>query len=201
MPRSGSLATVEQEHLTPFGRLLYDYLLSFKPTKTVPEFARAVGVSTQAVWDWLRAGTLPRRATLVLISERLPDLPLDELLAAVGLPTTEQVRRERLAHLDMLRASIDEVMALVRADPTFTAEDRVVIERFLRRKPEEFIHATDTWREFHHDSPTAFVASQSEEHAVVYEPEPITSPEEAHGQPRPKRHPSGHPQSHRATGG
>jgi transcriptional regulator with XRE-family HTH domain len=189
MARSGSLATVEQERLTPFGRLLYDYLLSFRPTKTVPEFAREVGVSAQAVWDWLRAGTLPRRATLVLISERVPDLPLDELLAAAGLPTTAQVRRERLAHLDMLRASIDEVMALVNADPAYSESDRVVIRRFLERKPSEFVTVTDTWREYHHESPTAFTASQSEEHAAVFEPAPIRSPEEAHGLPR-RRHPT-----------
>lgn len=200
MARSGSLATVEQERLTPFGRLLYEYLLSFKPTKTVPEFAREVGVSAQAVWDWLRAGTIPRRATLVLIAERLSDLPLDELLAAAGLPSTEEQRRERLAHLEMLRASIDEALALIEADPAYTAADRAVIERFLRTKPQEFIGATDTWHEYHHESPTAYEASRSEEHAAVYEPEPISTPEEAHGQSARRRRPTDERPARRPTG-
>jgi transcriptional regulator with XRE-family HTH domain len=94
MTRSGSLGTVDRGRLTRFGRLLYDHLLSFKPTKTVPEFAREVGVSSQAVWDWLRAGTIPRRATLVQIAERV-ELPLDELLEAANLPSTEEQKRER----------------------------------------------------------------------------------------------------------
>lgn len=201
MPRVNVLRQVDREKLTPFGAVIYDYLVSFQPSKTVSEFADETGVSANAITSWLKYGVPPTRKSIVKIAERAPDLPLDELLTAAGLPTTEQVRRERLAHLDMLRASIDEVMEMVRADPTFTAADRAVIERFLRTKPDEFIRATDTWREFHHESPIAFMASQSEEHTAVYEPEPITTSEEAHGQPRPRRRPSGHPQSHHKTGG
>lgn len=198
MPRSGSLATVNQDDLTPFGHLLYDYLLSFKPTKTVPEFARDVGVSTQAVWDWLRARTVPRRATLVLISERT-DLPLDELLRAAGLPSTEEVRRARREHLGMLHASIDEVMALVRADPEFTDADIAIIERFLRKKPGDFIMATDTWREYHHESPTVFAAQQAEERAEVFDPEPAPQPHPTHPK---RRHDTGQNQQvSRNTGG
>jgi transcriptional regulator with XRE-family HTH domain len=191
MTRSGSLGTVDRGRLTRFGRLLYDHLLSFKPTKTVPEFAREVGVSSQAVWDWLRAGTIPRRATLVQIAERV-ELPLDELLEAANLPSTEEQKRERAAHVAMLRASVRELASLAEADPHFSPEERATILRFLRSKPEDFLRDTDSWREFHHESPAAYEAERAEDQAEVYEPAPITSPEEAHGQSNPSN-PSGQP--------
>lgn len=177
---------LDVDQMTPFARMVYDYLLSFRPNKIVAELSEETGISNQTIWDWLRKGTIPRRSTIVQLAER-SDLPLDELLLAAGLPTTEQVRRERLAQLDMLRGSIDDAMALVNADPTYSDADRAVIRRFLERRPDEFIQAADTWREYHHASPTAFAAEQSQERATVFEPEPISTSEEAHGQPRAKQ--------------
>lgn len=204
MARVSPLRQLNRDDLTPFARIVYDYLVGHYVL--VSELASASGVSNNAIWSWLKHGILPRRQTIVQLAERVrldddtPAFDLDELLTAAGLPNTAQEKRERLAYLDMLHASIDEVLARLHADPTYTPDDLTAIERFLRTKPEEFITATNTWREFHHDSPLAWQMQQSEEHAAVYEPAPITTPEEAHGQPhrrprppydQPSRHPTG----------
>ena len=188
MPRTNVLRQVDREKLTPFASLIYDYLVSFQPSKTVTEFADESGVSANTITSWLKHGTAPLRSSVVKIAERVPDLPLDELLRAAGLPTTEQVRRARLAHLGMLHASIDEVMANLRADPTIPESDLAAFERVLRRKPEEFIAATDTWREYRHESPAAFAAQQAEATAEVFPAAPIATAEEAHGHPRRRHH-------------
>ena len=205
MPRISPLRQLNRDALTPFAQIVYDYLIGHYVL--VSELAEASGVSNNAIWSWLKHGILPRRQTIVQLAERVlladdsPAFDLDELLTAAGLPNTRDMQRERLKYLDMLRASIDEVMARIAADPTYTASDREAIERFLRTKPDEFILATNTWREWRHESPMDWQMQQSEQHAAVYEPEPITTPEEAHRQPRPKRRPSDHPQSHRTTSG
>lgn len=205
MPRVGPFRELNRETLTPFARLIYDYMVSQTPTLLVSELSAESGISNNAIWSWLKHGIIPRRQTIVQLTERvlLPDgtpvFDLDELLTAAGWPTTRQLQRERLAHLDMLRASLDEVMALVNADPAFTESDRAAIAKFLRQKPDEFIQATNTWREFHHESPMDWQMRQSEEHAAVYEPDPIATPEDAHDQPRFRRHRADRSQSGRTT--
>ena len=166
MPRVGSFRQINRASLTPFAQLVYDYLLSFQPTKLVSELALESGISNNAIWSWLRHGILPRRATVVQLAERVPDLAtLDELLAAAGLPSTATVQRERQAHAAMLRESLRELLALVDTDPAFGPEERALIHRAMARKVEEFVAQTDTWREYGHASPALHEAQRAEEQA------------------------------------
>ena len=204
MPRISPLRQLNRADLTPFAQLIYDYLIGHYVL--VSELAEASGVSNNAIWSWLKHGILPRRQTIVQLAERVrldddsPAFDRDELLTAAGLPTTAQMQRERREYLDTLNASVDEVMALVNADPHYTSEHRAAIERKLRALPEKFIAVTNTHGEFHHASPLQWQMTQSEEHAAVYDPPPIASAEEAHGQQRRRRHPSAGEQARRITG-
>ena len=197
MPRGGALSQIDQSRLTPFAQIVYDYLLSQMPTMLVKDLSDETGISNNAIWSWLRHGVIPKRQTIVQLAERVPDIaPLDELLRAAGLPTTEEVQRERLAHTDPLRASLETLMALVDSDPAITPASCDDVRRFLERQLQAFIARTDTWREWNHASPAQHEAQRAADEAQVYEPEPITTPEQAHGiEPAPPR------QRHRRTTG
>lgn len=196
MPRVSPLRQLDRARLTPFAQIVYDYLMGHYVL--VSELAEMSGVSNNAIWSWLKHGILPRRQTIVQLAERArldddtPAFEMDELLLAAGLPTTAQMQRERVAHIGMLQESIDEVMATINADAGFTPEQRSLIEARLRRLPEEFVAATNTYAEWRHTAPMDWQMRRSEERAAVFAPEPITSPDEAHNQPPRNRHRRGH---------
>lgn len=190
MPRVGPFRELDRATLTPFAQLIYDYLASQMPTMLVSELAAESGISNNAIWSWLKHGIIPRRATVVQLAERVPALAsLDELLEAAGLPTTADMRRERMEHLALFHASIRETAAALESDPRFTPDERAIITRYLESLPASFVTDTDTWREWQHASPAMSEAEQSTDDAAVYHPAPISSAEEAHGQPGPPARP------------
>lgn len=199
MPRESVLGQLDPAQLTPFARLIYEYLVSFRPSRDVTWLGRQSGIAPNTIAAWLKYGITPKRQKVVQLAERVPDLAtLDELLLAAGLPSTATVQRERAAHSDVLRASLEELLRLVDADPTFDADARALIHRAMEGKVAEFIGQTDTWREYSHASPAQHEAQRAMDDALVYEPEPITTPDQAHGnEPSPPRrrsrtdHPSG----------
>lgn len=182
---------LDVDQMNPFARMVYDYLLSCRPNKLVAELSEETGISNQTIWDWLRKGTLPRRATIVQLAERVPDLPLDDLLNAAGLPSTAEVKRQRSERLDMMHASVDEMKALLAQDGAYSPEEREMIGRFLSTLPEQFIRDTDTHREFHHESPTAFDAQRAIMDATITPPDEQDATPRAGHPPHRRRRPSG----------
>lgn len=185
MPRVGPFRELHPEKLTPFARLIYDYMVSQTPTLLVSELAADSGISNNAIWSWLKHGIIPRRQTLVLLAERVPDLPLEELLEAAGLPSTEDMRAQRIAEMARLRESVALVERLLMESPDISDAAKAELARGmdgLRHLPGGFLAATDTHHESNALSPANYEAWRATHEAQVYEPEPITTPEQAHGQ-------------------
>lgn len=128
MAQRGGLQSVDPEQLEPFGRLVYDYLLSFRPNKTVNEFAAQCNVSGQAVWDWIHGNTTPRRASIMLIASAT-DLPLNDLLQAAGLPTDIEKAGARRQN----RKVAEEILDYLRQELSakFSPEDMRAIDAYL----------------------------------------------------------------------
>lgn len=202
MPRVSSLRQLDRANLTPFARLVYDYLLSVQPTKLVSELAEESGVSNNAIWSWLKHGITPRRQTIVQLAERVPDLaPLDDLLAAAALPSTAEMRVSRRAEVARFEASVALFERLIQESDDLSDETKRAVAQVaqrIRTQPDVFLRATDTYREYNDPSPAQVEAERGLDDALVYEPEPITSPEQAHGQRRPTPHPQ--PRSRRPSG-
>jgi transcriptional regulator with XRE-family HTH domain len=88
MPRSRS-QWKSLEEMTPFARLLWDYMWAQGPAFTMAILARKIGVSQQSVADWFYKDSIPKPKTLEAVAEAT-HIPLDELYRAAGisLPAT-----------------------------------------------------------------------------------------------------------------
>ena len=162
------------EELTPFARLVREgYMWAQTPNLSVSDLATRTGISKQTIWSWLNHGAIPRRASIVQLAETT-GLDLDELLASVGLPTTEDVRAARVEEIDRLRASVAMVERALMADALLSPETKAALARsidMLRAQPERFISSTDTYREWNALSPAEHEARRARETAQVERPE------------------------------
>lgn len=83
------------EELTPFARLIRDYLFSFKPTKTVADLARETGITSQTIWDWMHNDVVPRRATILQLHDST-GIALNDLYRAAGIADDEEEAWQRI---------------------------------------------------------------------------------------------------------
>lgn len=72
------------EELTPFGRLLQEWMWAQKPPLTISDLAARTGIHRQTIWQWLQKGTLPNIDSLPPLSAGT-GLPIEELAEAAGL--------------------------------------------------------------------------------------------------------------------
>lgn len=131
MPRRGGLQAVDPARLSSFGRVIYDYLLSFRPTKSVNTFAAECNVSGQAVWDWIHGNTVPRRATINMIAQHTT-LNEDELLRAAGLPDSHTDAAERKRLMREFRRIVRDTEAELIREGTLTEDERRLFILTLR---------------------------------------------------------------------
>lgn len=141
----------DKAHLTPFAQIVYGYLMRDQPTKLVADLAYETGINNQTIWDWLRKGVIPRRATIIELS-RKTGLPLDDLLRAAGLPTEAELALDRAGNARAARllarryeAALDQ---LTTNNPTFTDAQRALLRRWAREElPAVLLQGDDLLRE------------------------------------------------------
>src|SRR5260221_999431 len=78
---------------TPIGHLLQEWMWSQRPPLTNGQMAYKLGVSVQAVWNWLNRPYDPEPGMLARIAH-YTGIPLAELYALAGIPLPEPVARE-----------------------------------------------------------------------------------------------------------
>lgn len=144
MPRA-TLGELDWDNMTPFAQIIYTYLLSFRPTKLVADLARETGISDQAIWRWLRDGTLPRRGTIMDL-HRGTGIPLEELLHAAGLLTVEEALARRRENQRVVHLMVEQMKASAMSNPHFTADEQRAVLEWLEKLPEEFLAGADIQR-------------------------------------------------------
>lgn len=123
---------LDREKLTPFARMLYDYMLSFSPTMLVFELARETGIANNTIWSWLKYDIIPRRSTIIALAQRTTGLDVDELLRAAGLPDTSQSDAERRLQMRVYRVMLKRLEQSMERDPHLTPEMRAQFLAYLR---------------------------------------------------------------------
>jgi transcriptional regulator with XRE-family HTH domain len=175
-------AALDEAQMTPFARMIYDYLLSSRPNKLVADLAYETGINNQTIWDWLRKGVIPRRATITELSHKT-GMPLDELLHAAGLPTDAEVARERIGHARVARTlarryevALDQ---LTSENPAFTEQQRALLRRWAREELPAVLMRGDDLRDELLREVEAAGAPDGENHALNRSETPETP--ETHG--------------------
>lgn len=127
MPRPPQSPPVE----SPFARLLTrEWAWKQDPPLTSPAaIARALGLRSGTVWQWLKKGTRPGADVLPGIAEKT-GLPLHDLYRAAGYTTPP---------LPVVPAALwDQLLAEVRDDPRLTDEARAVLLAHLAQNRRDF---------------------------------------------------------------
>lgn len=188
------------EELSQFARLVREgYMWAQTPNLSVSDLAARTGISKQTIWSWLNHNATPRRATIVQLAEHT-ELDLDELLEAAGLPSTEELREQERAKVAEMRRYNELFIRELLASPAISDATKDDLRRNIHliiSQPEQYLASLNTYREWNAPSPAEFEAQRATEQVDVFEPEPITTPEQAHGQmqrrQRPRRHPDDEP--------
>lgn len=58
----------DPDNLTPFGRVVQDFMLDQRPNLSVADLADRTGITAQAIHNWLNKGAIPTRQTLSLLA-------------------------------------------------------------------------------------------------------------------------------------
>lgn len=122
MARTSGFRQLDRAQLSPFARMIYDYMLSAQPyPKLVSELAEESGVSNNAIWSWLKHGVIPRRSTIVPFAART-GLDVDALLRAAGMPDSHVSDIERRGAARVARIVTKRVEQLIQEEGIGTPE-------------------------------------------------------------------------------
>lgn len=122
MAGTSGFRQLDRANLSPFARMIYDYMLSAQPyPKLVSELAEESGVSNNAIWSWLKHGVIPRRSTVIHFASRT-GLDVDELLRAAGMMDTRVSDIERRGAARVARIVMKQVEQLIREEGIGTPE-------------------------------------------------------------------------------
>lgn len=110
------------EQLTPFARLVREWMWRQVPPMSVPQLADLTGISKQAIWGWFQHDSLPRRDTVLALA-RATGLDTDELLRAAGLPDTRASEVKRRGAARIYGVLLKRIERELRSDPRLSDSD------------------------------------------------------------------------------
>lgn len=115
------------DDVTPFARVLLDYMWSQRPPLNFSGLARHIGVSKATVSNWASGKTTPNRGTLELIAHKtgIPLSALYEALGAQSAPAEQQ---------DVWSFIVDNIVG----SGHYTGDEQQMILEALRRIQAEY---------------------------------------------------------------
>lgn len=124
-PRSKS-----RDEMTPFARLLWDYIWSQGPGMNMARLARKIGVTQQSLSDWFSKDAIPRPKTLGAIADAT-GIPLSDLYAAADYPWPATGGGP-------IPESLDEIASAVERSDELPPDARNEIIRIIRERRQPY---------------------------------------------------------------